>query len=62
MRMRRLAATALVAMAMTGLALPANAESSGYIPASILRPRGRSICHRQRQGTNQHVLSRQQGQ
>ena len=30
MRMRRLAATALVAIAMTGLALPANAESSGY--------------------------------
>jgi len=30
MRMRRLTAAALVAMAMTGLALPVHAESSGY--------------------------------
>ena len=30
MRMRRLTAAALVAMAMTGSALPVHAESSGY--------------------------------
>jgi hypothetical protein len=71
MSAKDLAAAALAVVAITGLALPASAEVSGYTVApagpvdsrnSYVPPVNAVFVVDNAKGANQHVLSRQQGQ